>query len=319
MSNKVRKMARKTGVVLPIRVPFAGNFALIGAFRVLACLTALLCSLPVRAELDDLRIRATVDATWDDNVTRAEDDDRRHDSFIGLNLNASVPFQMTQRNRVVLGSNLGIEAFDRYRGLDRTYLNFQAEYQFRGSGEFSAPMWGAFVRQGIDRYQSNLRDGYRASAGLSVRKPATDRIFLFGALSYNLRDGRSKVFDTQEFSLRGNIDYALPEKQTAYLGLEVRQGDIVSTARSQLKYLDIADVLIQDDVFTDTTRFSYRIKAVTTVLTLGYNVGLAERASIDFAWRLAYSQPDEQPPANVSAEKVNYLVNQFTAAFLFRF
>ena len=294
----------------------ARTFSLISA---LTC--AWVCSwVPsAHAELDDLRFRGTVDRTWDDNVSRAEGADKFRDSFTGINLNASLPWQVGERTRVVLNANVGGEIFDDFKGLDRTYVNLQGEYQYRGSGEFGAPTWGVFFRQGVDWYKSTLRDGYRASFGLSVRKPWTDRIFVFGALASNLRDGRSKVFDTEEISLRGNLDYSLPARQTIYLGLELRQGDIVSTARSDLKYFDIADALIQDDVFTDTTRFSYRLKALTTLFTLGYNVGLGERASLDLAYRYVYSVPDKQPPSNVSADKIDYVDNQIMGSLLLRF
>ncbi|MFN0041499.1 MAG: hypothetical protein ACKVP2_18460 [Burkholderiales bacterium] len=291
-------------------------------FSLISALTgALACSwVPsARAELDDLRFRGTVDRTWDDNVSRAEGVDKFEDWFTGINVNASLPWQIGERTRLVLNANAGGEIFDEFKGLDRTYANLQGEFQFRGSGEFGAPIWGVFLRQGADWYKSTLRDGYRGSFGLSVRKPWTDRIFVFGALASNLRDGRSKVFDTEEISLRGNLDYSLPARQTVYLGLELRKGDIVSTARPELKYFDIADALILDDVFTDTTRFSYRLKALTTLFTLGYNVGLGERASVDLAYRYVYSTPDEQPPSNVSPDKIYYVDNQIMASLLLRF
>lgn len=271
------------------------------------------------AEVDDIKFRLTADATYDDNVSRARKDDKLADSFATLNLGASLPWDLTQRTRLMLNANLGAEKFERYKGLDRAFANYQAELQYRRSGQFDAPIWGLFVRQGVDRYKSELRDGYRTSAGFSVRKPATDRIFLFGALAYNLRDGRSKVFDTKEIGLRGNLDYSLTRRQTLYLGLEARDGDIVSTSRSSLKYLDIADALIQDDVFTDTARISYRFKAYTGIATLGYNFAFGERAALDIAYRAVYSQPQKQPPAGVSSDTIYYVDNQMTISFLVRF
>ncbi len=271
------------------------------------------------ADLDDLRVRLTADATYDDNVSRARDDDKFYDSFGTLNLGASVPWQLSGTSRLVLSANVGGEQFERYSGLDRLYANFQGELQYRSSGQFSSPIWGVFVRHGEDWYDSNLRDGYRTSAGLSFRKPVTDKLFFFSALGYNQRDGRSKVFDTKEVSLRANLDYSLSRRQTLYFGLEGRDGDIVSTARPNLAFFDIADALIQDDVFTDTTRYSYRFKAYTGIATLGYNLALGEHAALDLSYRAAYSRPHEQPPAVVTTDTIDYLANQVTLSILIRF
>ena len=271
------------------------------------------------ADLDDIRFRLTADATYDDNISRARKDDKLDDSFGALNLGASLPWQLTGTSRLVLNANVGGEKFKRFAGLDRLYANLQGELQYRKSGQFSEPIWGVFVRQGEDWYDSMLRDGYRTSAGLSVRKPLTDRLFFFSAVAYNQRDGRSKVFDTKEVSLRANLDYSLSRRQTLYFGLEGRDGDIVSTARPNLAYFDIAKALIQDDVFTDTTRFSYRFKAYTGIATLGYNFAIGERVALDIAYRAAYSRPHEQPPSVVSTDTIDYVDNQVTLSILMRF
>ncbi len=282
-----------------------------------ACLAC--CSSTALAELDDIRFRLTADATYDDNVSRAREDDKFHDTLSTLNLGAGLPLRLSGTTRLVLSANAGGEHADRFDGLGRYYADAQAEVQYRSSGQFAEPIWGIFVKQAADRYRSELRDGYRASAGLTVRKPLTDKVFLFGALAYARRDGRSKVFDTSEVSLRGHVDYSLSRRQTVYFGLEARDGDIVSTARPDLRFLDIADALVVDDVFTDTTRYSYRIEAYTGIGTLGYNYGLGERAALDISYRIAYSLPSEQPSAAISSERLYYIDNQATVSLLIRF
>jgi|SRR5579859_667981 len=271
------------------------------------------------AALDDIRFRLNTDATYDDNVTRARKDDKLHDSFGTLNLGANLPLELTSKSRLVLNANVGGEKFKLYSGLNRSYANFQGEFQYRSSGQFTEPIWGIFVRQGQDWYESDLRDGYRTSAGLSVRKPLTDKLFLFSALAYNQRDSKSTVFDTKEVSLRANLDYSLTRRQTLYFGLDARDGDIVSTARSNLAYFDIANAVVRDDAFTDTTRFAYRFKAYTGIATLGYNFAFGERVALDVAYRAAYSRPHDQPSSVVTTEKIDYLDNQVTVSLLIRF
>ena len=270
------------------------------------------------ADLDDVRFRLSADVTYDDNVTRAREDDRLDDTFATMSVGASLPLQLGANSRLALSANGGAERFNRYRGLDRNFADIQAELQYRGSGQFGEPIWGLFARGTVERYDtSDLRDGYRSSAGVTVRLPATDRIFIFGALAYNERDGRSAVFDTQDISIRGHLDYALTRRQTLYIGLEARNGDFVSTARPNLEYLDIAEAVVQDDVFTDVQRFSYRIRANVGILTLGYNIALGERASLDVAYRGAYARPEEQP-TSVTSEKRSYTLHQVSAALLSR-
>lgn len=288
-----------------------------------ACQAALLCSCCVApaayAELHDIRFRATLDATYDDNVSRARKDDKLDDSFATLNLGATLPVQLSAKTRVVVSANGGAEGFKRFTRLNRYYANIQGELQYRNSGQFSEPIWALFARQGQDWYESDLRDGYRTSAGLSVRKPLTDRLFLFSALAYNQRDGRSTVFDTKEVSLRVNVDYSLARRQTLYFGLEGRDGDIVSTARANLAYFDIARAVVLDDAFTDTPRFSYRLKAYTGIASVGYNFAMTERAALDLAYRVAYSRPHDQPPSAVTTDRIDYVDNQVTLSLLVRF
>jgi hypothetical protein len=274
---------------------------------------------PVLADLHDVRYQLAVDATYDDNISRAVEGQELSDSFGTLNLNASFPWPLSETSRLVFNGNLGGEKFVRYSGLDRFYANLQGEFQYRKSGQFSEPIWGVFLRHGVDAYESNLRDGFRTSAGLSFRKPVTDKLFLFSALAYSQRDARSTVFDTKEVSLRANLDYSLSRRQTLYFGLEGRDGYIVSTALPNPAYRDIANAVVRDDVFTDPPRYSYRLKAYTGIATLGYNLALGEQAALDLGCRAAYSRPQDQPPAEVTTETIDYVDYQVTVSILIRF
>ena len=119
---------------------------------------AMVCSLLwvsiASAELDDIRIRATADATYDDNVSRARKGDKLDDSFATLGLSASVPWQLSARTRLIVSATAAGEKFKRFTGLDRNFANIQGEFQFRNSGQFSEPIWGIFARQGKDWYES---------------------------------------------------------------------------------------------------------------------------------------------------------------------
>jgi len=284
---------------------------------VLLCAACWACA--ACAGLQDLRFRAAADATYDDNVFRARKDGRLEDAFATLNLGANVPFQLSTKTRLLFSANAGTEAYGRFTRLDRYYGSIQSELQYRSSGWFTAPVWAVFARHGQDWYASDLRDGYRSSVGLSVRKPLTDRIFLFSAAAYNRRAARSSVFDNSEASLRMNLDYALTRSQTLYFGLEGRDGAIVSTARPNPAYRVIATAAVLDDAFPDGTRVAYRIKAYTGIASVGYNCAIDERAALDFSYRVAYSRPREQPPSAVTTDRIDYVDNQVTVSLLVRF
>jgi hypothetical protein len=153
---------------------------------------------------------------------------------------------------------------------------------------------------------------------VTVLKPATDRIQFFGALTGNITDGKSTVFDTKYVSLRGNADWSLSRWDSVYLGAEYRSGDTVGTAAQQLKYAGISPN-IQDDAFTDTTRIAYRFKARTWVATLGYNRAFGERHSLDFSWRRVQATPTGTVAAPATTSDLSYAVNQFSIAYLARF
>ena len=289
--------------------------------RVIAVATLLgaLCgpSVARAAQPFDFRIEAAY--TYDDNVTRSSGAGNvLSDRFYTLTLNASQNLQHSENTRLVVLGFLGGEKYQTYDGLSRYFGGVQGEFQYRTSGEFDAPTFGFFVRGSRDQYESDLRDGYRYTAGLRVLQPVTDRIDVFAALAYNMRDGKSRVFDTQDYSARLNLDYSPARWSTVYLGGEYRHGDVVSTARPSLALVDIAEAIVRDDAITDTERLAYRLKADTVLTTLGYNLAFGEGHALDFSWRWVRSTATERPGYG-TADAARYYVNQFSVAYLFRF
>jgi hypothetical protein len=266
-----------------------------------------------------LSFRAEASYTSDDNVTRSKGEgEALPDTVLGAGIRANYPVPISARTRAVLQGFLGAEKFRTYSGLSRNFIGAQGDLQFRPSGEFGAPTYSAFVRTSKDAYESDLRDGYRHAFGLTVLKPATDRIQILGVLALNISDGKSTVFDTRNVSLRGNADWSLSRWDVVYLGAEYRRGDAVSTSRQTLAAVNIADAIVQDDAFDDTTRFAYRFKAATWLATLGYNRAFGERHSLDVSWRRVQSMPlNPRDPA--SASELRYAVNQLSVAYLARF
>ncbi|MGB7542792.1 MAG: hypothetical protein WBM28_12350 [Burkholderiales bacterium] len=255
----------------------------------------------------------------DDNVTRAKGSgDALSDAALGVRITKGLPVPVSEHTRAIFQGFAGTEKFHTYTGLSHNFFGAQGEFQYRASGEFGAPTYAAFVRSALDAYESNLRDGYRHAFGVTVLKPATDRIQLSGAFIGNIGDGRSAVFDTRSVSVRANADWSLGRWDVVYLGAEYRRGDSVSTARPTLAVTDTADAIVQDDAFHDAQRFAYRYKAGNWLTTLGYNHAFGEGRSLDLSWRWVQSTP-LNPAASASASELSYVVNQFSIAYLARF
>ena len=293
-----------------------------GSVRGAATAVLLACSPGAVLADQSLDLRIEANFTSDNNVTRARTaGDKLSDRSFGLTVTKGFEFAIpdSANTRVVASAFLGREQFQNYHGLSRYFAGGQGEFQYRAAGDFGTPIFAAFVRSSMDQYDSTLRDGYRNSVGVSVRKSVTDRIDAFGALAWNKRDGKSAVFDDKDYSARLNVDYSLTRNGTVYLSGEYRKGDVVSTARPGLSSLDIASAIVRDDVFTDTARTSYRIDARTVLATLGYNQAFSHGQAVDISWRMVRSTPTASPGFTGPGTSDSYYVNQLSLSYLVQF
>ena len=280
-------------------------------------------SAPARAAgysefIDSLQFRgfrAEASYTTDDNVSRAPAGDALRDRILGVRVSAGGVIPLSTRTRVSVQGFAGTQRFSTYTGLSNNFIGTQMDFFFRASGEFAAPTYGVFVRTAKEEYESNLRDGYRHAFGVTVLKPATDKVQLSGGVTYNITDGKSTVFDTKNVSLRGNADWSLGRWDTVYMGVEYRRGDSVSTTGPTLSAVPSPN--ITDDAFSDSLRTAYRVKASTLVATLGYNHAFSVGHSLDVSWRRVQSKAVDSPgPGSID---LSYAVNQFSLAYLARF
>jgi hypothetical protein len=254
----------------------------------------------------------------DSNVSRASDPlDIRSDSSNSFDITSKKVFPLSDHTNLTLSLSLGAEQFQSNKGLGRTSGGVQGEFKFRPSGEFGSPVWGLFAKYTKDDYVSVLRDGDRYSVGLSMHSPLTDRLDFFAAISRNVRNGKSAVFNTQDVSAHVNLDYLFLSETTLYLAGEYRSGDIVSTGRPTLQLLDIASVFVKDDVFVATQLYDYRTKGNTSIVTLGYNIPFADNNAFDISWRNVVATPSAMPAFAVTNGA--YRVNQLSVNLLVGF
>lgn len=253
---------------------------------------------------------------YDDNVSRASEIlDKLSDTIYSGTISKAHSFAVSRHTKLTVSGFMDIEKFRNYAGLDHVSGGMQGEYMYRSEGDYGAPTFGIFLRYTGDEFASMLRDGSHGSAGLTLRKPLTDRINLFAAIADNVRRGKSDVFNTKDVSGRMNLDYALSSNETIYLTGEYRKGDIVSSGRPSVQIMDISTVLVQDDVFAGF--YDYRMKGTTALFTLGYNVSFGSRDSLDFSWRRVQTTSDKSPTIGSSA--LRYIVNQLSVSYMMAF
>ena len=264
----------------------------------------------------DIQVDAGI--MFDSNVTRAKlAGEKLVDRIYSVNASRSKIFPINDNMRATLTGSLSGEKFDNYYLLSRATAGIQGEVVYRPSAEFDAPTFAVFAQTSAEHYQSILRRGYRYSVGVSVRKPITDRIDLFGALTHNERYAKSSVFNNRFNAVRLNVDYTLSSTETIYLSGEYRRGQIVSTGLPSLENIEVADVFVQDDAYPGGRFFSYRFDGATVLSTLGYNLGLGPRHSLDLSWRRAQSTPGYRPSFATSPK--SYIADQYSIVYLIRF
>jgi hypothetical protein len=265
------------------------------------------------------RVQIDLGYTYDDNVTRGRTGDEiLADQLLGLNISAGGTLRINDNTRVVVTGMLNGEKFNTYNGLSNLSGGLQAELQYRQSAAFDAVTFGAFARGWLDNYASHLRDGSHFALGVNAQGALTDRIGVYGELAWNRRYAQSEVWDLNYYSARLNLDYSLGRSGTVYLNGEYRRGDTVSDGRPTLVNVSLAQVFVLDDAFPGKQLYAYRYDARTWVGTLGYNLPVGPRATIDISWRRAQGMPTDRPDFDVQGS-LRYVDNQYSLFFLMVF
>jgi uncharacterized protein YhjY with autotransporter beta-barrel domain len=260
---------------------------------------------------------------FDDNVTRSKlAADKLIDRSTSMSGGKGFVFkfdnsenEFLRKTRAIVTASAGAEKFQNYDGLSRATGGLQGEVSYRPSAEFSAPTFALTAQGNGEYFRSELRRGYRASVGLSVRGPVTDRISYLVGIAHNQRFARSSVFSGRDNAVRGTLDYALTPSEVIYVNGEYRRGHFVSSGRGALEDLAIADVFVVDDALPGF--FTYRTQGNTFLSTLGYNLGFGERHSLDFSWRRVQSTPNFRP--SFATTPKDYIVDQYAIVYLIRF
>jgi hypothetical protein len=255
---------------------------------------------------------------FDDNIAHASGGKAKQvDRSYTANLSQPIVLPISDNVRFLLTGSLSGEVFDLNKGLNHLIEAVHGVLQYRSSAEFGTPIIALFAKMAAEQYQSDQRDGFRYLSGISIQKTLTDRIQLFGAVVHSQRNSKSVVFDNKDNSARISLDYSLGDSGTIYLGSEYRRGDLVISGP---EFWDMynSNAYTQDDAFSSGKIYSFRFDGTTTLSTLGYNLKVGPRDSIDFFWRQANSSVNYVTPS-WSKVNMNYVTNQYSVAYLLRF
>lgn len=254
----------------------------------------------------------------DNNATRAGSGPARiGDTASFFSVTTSLAHPLTEHARLWMTGTAGVEKFRRFDGLSRLHGSAELEYQYRASSDFNEPTYGAFVKLTGEEFDSDMRDGYRVGAGLSVRQSLNDRISYSASVAHNARRATDKVFSGSENMVRGNVDLLLTNRALLYFSGEYRRGDIVATGWPNGGTPNVSSVFWWDDAFAAEGMVSYRLRGSSVQLTLGLNYEIAPRHSIDFSLRQIRTRAASSP--NYVSSELSYKSSQLSVAYLFRF
>ena len=270
-------------------------------------------------------VRVEAGFMWDENLNRAPiDGDKIADKLYSISVQQRFVRPLTNKIRVVATGVLGGTKLHKNDGLDNIMGEARGELQYRTSGHFLAPTFGAYAKIRGEEFSSKLRSGYRYAFGVNARQALSDRLGAFAAVERNVREGDSEVFENRDWAARMHFDYALGRWGFAYVGGEFRHGDVVTSIDGGDAYEGgVAEVIEDDDAYYNQNLVAARVDAETWMANAGYNFPLGPRDSLDFSWRWVISTPDRYAEPDAHGGPADgggsYITNQISAAYLLRF
>jgi len=274
---------------------------------------------PTYASLRRSGVPVQVEAGYrnDDNINRsAEDHDAQSEQVFNTVVSTMHSYQLSDNSRFRLRNSLEFEDAQEHQGLDRVSVGVRGEWQYRGSGQFSAATYGLFGRLGYDEFDSDLRSGARYAVGVNFKKPFNDRLALFTALEHRVRDGDDKVFENDHTGIRAMLNISTGGNGAVRIGGELREGDIVSSSAGSGNLSQISTALVEDDAYFNEDFIAYRFDGKSTIWTLGYNHSLGPRDSLDLVLQAVDSEATD---ADAESHETDYTSQRVSVFYLMSF
>ena len=223
---------------------------------------------------------------YDDNVgNAAEDNDMRDSTVVSAGLNLDYTRALSLNTGLLLRGGLQGEGYVDEDKLSNARLLGMARLSHRPAGGFYMPTFAGWVSAGALESGSSMRSGFEFRGGLFMTEPLTTAVSARFSLTASERQSDSAAFDLSTWSAGINLDWAVTPGFTLYTGYQFQDGDVASTGTVPPKSSHIAggcgsaSACDPDDALDG--QFVYRVGARTHVATLGFNVPLSGRMSVD--------------------------------------
>lgn len=238
-----------------------------------------------------VHVGADLGVGYDDNVgNAAADPDTRDSSTVTAGVNLDYVGRLTQNTGLLLRAGVQGEAYEAADGLANGKLLVMSRLSHRPAGGFYTPLFAAWVSAALWEFDSRLRDGAEYRAGIFVTEPLTTAVSARLSFAAAQRVADSDVFELSWWSAGLNLDWRVLPALTLYGGYQFNDGDLVSSSNVTPKSMHdppppgtpgqpTPAVGHGDDALEGL--FAYRLEAQTDIATLGFNVPVSPRVSVD--------------------------------------
>ena len=236
-------------------------------------------------------------AGYDDNVgSAAEGVDTRDSAFVSAGLNLDYGRRLTPGTGLLLRGSLRGDAYEGAEALSSGKLTGMVRLAHRAEGGFYRPTLAGWVSASLWEFDSALRDSTEVRAGLYLSEPLTTAISARFSVQASERMADSAVFDLSAWSTGVNLDWNVLGAVTLYGGYQFHDGQLVSSASIYPKAHepepgDDSQYAYQEDDALDGL-YAYRVDAQSHLMTLGANLPLSEKLSIDAQVQQVESETD---------------------------
>lgn len=261
------------------------------------------------------RINYDLDLSFssDDNINNSLiSGEERDDSTYLTSFAVAYQKRLSKHDSASANGFINYSGFSEYDGLSHSEIGAEINYNLKPVSGFSQPTYIFSGKISTLDFETDLRDSTQFNIKGMLAKSITDKLSMRTGLAYKLNDSESRVYDTSDIRLFINADLLLGKRATLYSTLDYISGDIVSIisednlSSNVLDILDSADEIQSDPSFANN-EIAYRVDADTITLSLGLNVKLAKKQSVDLFARTISSEVSSNISYNRLIVSLSYL------------
>lgn len=217
--------------------------------------------------------------------------DKENDAAVEAELTASRSMRLSNRSGLVLYAGGLIRQQAKFTDLSLLRLKTGLRYRIQPVVGFTNPWIElALDTSRLEYRDSEIRDGWSGTAGVSVGKYFTDRISMSLAWQYESRYAdNTEVYEYERNSFSLTADYQFPNKSHLYTRATRIYGDQISTVKLPSNFAIYganSKTFERDHAYENGSpneSRAYRIGAISNVLEVGFNYPVQNNLALDFS------------------------------------